>query len=378
MLDLKLPATSDAPIYSQIVDAVCEAISAKQIEPGAKLPSEPALAAKIQVSRMTVSRAYEQLQNRGVIQQRRGSGSYVSSDALGKMQGAVGRQVQNLAIILGETSLARCARQTLFIKTALLEGIGEVLGEREHHWTFHESLDQQVADGLTENDAVIILGHQTLDLSAVLNLQKRGIRLVSLMDIPGLYTIPSVLYDSLHSAALACSHLIECGYKRIGYLGRKTYARPKFGGSIKFMAFIDALHGAGIDFSGRHIRHVPSTPGKAYAAARDMADKGDLPDAFFVDTDYKAMETIAALNDAGVRVPEDVGICSYDDIPEAATFQPALTSVRVPRRELGRRAARMLLGWPTDGTVPENIVLQSKLIVRASTVSRAAEEMKQP
>jgi DNA-binding LacI/PurR family transcriptional regulator len=108
-------------------------------------------------------------------------------------------------------------------------------------------------------------------------------------------------------------------------------------------------------------------PGKAYAAARDILQAGDLPEAFFVDTDYKAMEVVCALNDAGVRVPGQVRIAAYDNVPEAATFTPALTTVSIPRREIGRRAAQMLLEWPEDGAMPESVLLTSELIVRDSS-----------
>ena len=68
-----------------------------------------------------------------------------------------------------------------------------------------------------------------------------------------------------------------------------------------------------------------------------------------------------------LKVPGDAGIVSYDDVPEAATFSPPQTTVHVPRREIGRRAARLLLGWPDSGSVPENVLPTSELVVRGST-----------
>ena len=88
-----------------------------------------------------------------------------------------------------------------------------------------------------------------------------------------------------------------------------------------------------------------------------------------MDTDYKAMEVIAALQAAGLSVPDDVGIAAYDDIPESAAFTPPLTTVHVPRREIGRRAGQLLQDWPTDGSIPNDVILQSELIQRQSTRS---------
>jgi len=364
-LNFQVLDTPGVPAYQRIADAVCDAVKSKQISAGEKLPTESALSTEMKVNRMTVSRAYEYLQSQGIIRQKRGSGTYVAPGALQRVSRSVGRDVENLAIIIGESSPAKCPRQTMFLNSDILEGMGEVLGEREHHWTFHESLTQEALDGLTEADAVIYRVHKEIDMSVVRELLQRGIRLVSVMPSQPLSDCPLVDYDRNHSAALACRHLLECGYKRIGYLGRKFGER--LSASPKFMGFVSVMHEAGLDFSVRHIRDVSSVPGRAYAAAREIIDTGDLPEAFFVDTDYKAMETIGALNDAGIRVPDDIGIVSYDDVPDAASFKPPLTSVRTPRREIGRRTAQMLLEWPDDGTSPDNILLKSELIMRSST-----------
>jgi DNA-binding LacI/PurR family transcriptional regulator len=366
MLNLQISDSTDTPVYMQIANAVCDELSSGQIVPGDKLPTESALAAGLKINRVTASRAYEYLQSRGIIIQKRGSGTFAAPGALNRLQHAMGRRVANLAIILGEDSLGKCQRETQFILTDLLEGLGQILGEREHHWTIHDAITHEALDGLTKDDAVIYHSHKEIDMSTVRTLLQRGVRIVSIWRLPILSGIPHIRYDSHQSAMLACRHLVECGYKQIGFLGRKSdvYAPT----SRKFTAFNSALQDFGLELDARYIRDVHRVPpGKAYAATCDMIKNGDLPEALFVDTDYKAMEAICALNEAGLQVPQDIGIVSYDDIPEAATFKPALTTVRTPRREVGQRAAEMLLEWPDDGSIPDNVVLKSELIVRNST-----------
>jgi GntR family transcriptional regulator, arabinose operon transcriptional repressor len=366
MLDLHVVDNPDVPIYTRIADAVCEAVAEGRIIVGDRLPTESALSKQMKISRMTVSRAYEQLQSQGIIVQKRGSGTFVAPAALQRVRRSVGREVANLTLILGETSLAKCRRQTLFILTDVLEGIGELLGEREHHWTFCESLTPETVAAVTEEDAIIHLGHRKWDAAIAGELQQRGVRVLSVMESHGVAGIPNINYDHTQSATMACRHLVECGYTQIGYLGRKSHDHIPT--SPKFNSFINVLHETGLEFSARHVREVSIFPGRAYAAAREVIEEGDLPEAFFVDTDYKAMEVIGALNDAGIRVPDDIGIVSYDNIPEAASFTPALTSVQTPRREIGRRAAQMLWDWPADGSLPEDILLEAELIVRNSTL----------
>jgi DNA-binding LacI/PurR family transcriptional regulator len=60
-------------------------------------------------------------------------------------------------------------------------------------------------------------------------------------------------------------------------------------------------------------------------------------------------------------------VASYDNVVEAAAFTPALTTVATPRRAVGRRAGELLENWPTDGSLPDSVVLPSHLVVGAST-----------
>jgi LacI family transcriptional regulator len=71
---------------------------------------------------------------------------------------------------------------------------------------------------------------------------------------------------------------------------------------------------------------------------------------------------MAALREAGKRIPEDVSIVGYDDVPSAADFNPALTTVRVPQEEMGRTAVKLV----TQGASREHVMLGTHLVVRGS------------
>jgi DNA-binding LacI/PurR family transcriptional regulator len=365
MLRLQIQEGDGTPIYGRIADAVCEAVLSGRTAPGEKLPTETSLAADLGINRLTVSRAYEHLQGRGIILQRRGSGTFVASDALRRLQAGGRRRIATVAYVLGAKALSECVRELLFISVDILDGVREVLGERETRITLLDGLTRAHAEELSEADAVVLQGGTERDATLLNDLIGRGTPMVSVWEDRTSRRVPYVDYDRYQSAGLACRHLVQCGYRRIGFIGMKTY--PQAPVAPKFGALASVLHEHGMDVHARCVRHVSVAPGKAYAAAREVIDSGDLPEAFFVDTDYKAMEVIHALSDAGIKVPQDVGIVSYDDIPGAAAFEPALTTVRVPRREIGRRAARMLLDWPEDGATPGNVLLTSELVVRNST-----------
>ncbi len=91
-------------------------------------------------------------------------------------------------------------------------------------------------------------------------------------------------------------------------------------------------------------------------------------DAVFVASDVVALGAIGALRDAGRRVPDDISVVGFDDIPLAAYYDPPLTTVRLPASELGQAAGRALLERIADPTAaPSRTLLPTELIVRAST-----------
>jgi LacI family transcriptional regulator len=95
-------------------------------------------------------------------------------------------------------------------------------------------------------------------------------------------------------------------------------------------------------------------------------------DAVFAHNDLSAAGAIQALRDAGLRVPEDVAVVGFDDVPQALTTDPPLTTVHQPLREMGENAARALMGH-FEGTLlgAEPIVLPTTLVVRGSTAAQA-------
>jgi LacI family transcriptional regulator len=89
-------------------------------------------------------------------------------------------------------------------------------------------------------------------------------------------------------------------------------------------------------------------------------------------SDVVALGAIGALREAGRRVPDDISIVGFDDIPLAAYFDPPLTTVRLPAFELGQAAGRALLERLADRAIPHRTLLPTELIVRGSTTRRAA------
>lgn len=367
MLDLQIQLNSGQPIYRQIAEHVCDEVQSGRLTAGQKLPSMSALARELGVSPLTINRSYEYLAEQGIVKQKHGSGTYIQTQAVTQAARHGKRSVEHLYVVLGHDSLAQCHNATLFIVADVLSGVMDVLGQRETHVVYVKTLDDAHLSEVGSDDAVLVRTAINYDPLCHAALLKRQIRVASMWQVapsPLAYT-PNISVDFYQSDRLACEHLVACGYQKIGFIGRcapdpETITR-------KFVTYCDVLRKARLDVHTRFVRNATVTPGQAYAALYDMTKEGDLPDAIFVDTDYKAMEVITALNELGLRVPEDIGIASYDDIPEAQRFSPSLTTVRTPRRVIGQQLGHMFLDWPTDGGLPESQQLESELIVRAST-----------
>jgi LacI family transcriptional regulator len=178
----------------------------------------------------------------------------------------------------------------------------------------------------------------------------------------------TVAVDDELGGRLAVEHLLERGHERIAYVGG-----PSRIGQVR-----DRLKGAraAMTDAGRHPDRltVLTTEGLSVDEGRNAAQRiagmamRNRPTAAFCANDLLALGLLQGSLSAGARVPEDLAIVGYDDIDFAAAAAVPLTSVRQPRRDLGRRATELLLD---EGNNPdhthEQVVFVPELVARAST-----------
>ncbi|MDQ1582211.1 MAG: hypothetical protein QOF36_265 [Microbacteriaceae bacterium] len=169
--------------------------------------------------------------------------------------------------------------------------------------------------------------------------------------------------DQIAGARLATRHLIELGHRRIFHLAGPPdwiEAEARMRGFLAEMSALDVPTTAPIlgDW----------TAGFGYRAGRELLRMRDFT-AVFSSNDQMALGLMHAILEAGLRVPEDVSVVGFDDIPEAAHFWPPLTTIRQDFPELGRRCIELLLGDIDDARTPYLGIIQPELIVRASTAS---------
>ena len=133
----------------------------------------------------------------------------------------------------------------------------------------------------------------------------------------------------------------------------------------------DALAAAGLDASPELFEEAAFDASSGHAAMARLLARTSF-DAVFAASDVVALGAIGALREAGLRVPADVSVVGFDDIPLAAFFDPPLTTVRLPAFELGQAAGRALVQRIADPALRYRTLLPTELIVRASTASPRA------
>ncbi len=181
--------------------------------------------------------------------------------------------------------------------------------------------------------------------------------------------ITTVRIDNRAAALAACNHLIELGHRRIGHVRAPT--RTPTITSDRLLGYRDALAAAGLDYREDWVFPGDFSVEGGERAARGFLALADRPTAMFISNDEMALGFIRTCAEAGVRCPEDVSIVGFDDISVARWFSPSLTTIRQPRTELGRLAARTLLDLVEERSLtrePLQRLLPFELIVRASAV----------
>jgi LacI family transcriptional regulator len=221
-------------------------------------------------------------------------------------------------------------------------------------------------------DAVILVGGGFLNaeysermIHFAHALDKAGSRLVLCGRPPLGDDVPTTVveYDNEGGAYAITSHLLSQGHRRIVYLGNvqvnHTTSRDRIRGYRR------AHEAYGVPADPALIVTGEYTEAAGYLGTRRLLaerSQGKEFTAVFAATDMVAAGVVRALREAGVRLPEDVSVVGYDDVPLAVNLYPALTTVRVPTEELGRTAVRLALN-PAE---PQHVVLGTHIVVRDS------------
>jgi DNA-binding LacI/PurR family transcriptional regulator len=183
--------------------------------------------------------------------------------------------------------------------------------------------------------------------------------------------VTNVRLDHEHAASLALNHLSSLGHKRIAFMkGNPLSADSK----DRWKAISEAAVQIGIQIDSEltiQINVEDPSPQLGYPFAKQLLAREKPFTALFAYNDHSAMGAIRAFQEQGFRVPQDISVMGFDDIPGASFYAPALTTIRQPLREMGRVAAETLLKAIQGEKHPPEIAIEPLLVVRESTAEAA-------
>ncbi len=169
---------------------------------------------------------------------------------------------------------------------------------------------------------------------------------------------------------LATSHLLEQGYRHVGHIaGPLEWWEAR----QRMRAWKDVLSEAGIEVKDNHWVEGNWSSSSGALAVEKLFEKFPEMDSIFVANDQMSLSALQAIHQKGLRIPEDIGVVGFDNIPESAYFWPSLTTVQQDQYSVAKAAVEEMIkiiesGWQgMDPIGPQTIMLEPNLVVRRSS-----------
>ncbi len=225
---------------------------------------------------------------------------------------------------------------------------------------YSDLLRSQGADGL-------IVSGPRIDDEELASLVTDGFPIILQGSLPSV-AAPSVDVDNRAGARAAVDHLVGLGHRRIGCITNAPLAYTA--AADRVAGYRDALDAAGIAQDDNLVVAGEFDAASGHAAMRSLLAQAPDVTALFVASDVVAFGALRALREAGLRVPRDISVVGFDDIPLARHFDPPLTTIRLPANALGAAAGRALVDRLAGRPTAERTLLPTELVVRESTAAR--------
>jgi LacI family transcriptional regulator len=179
-------------------------------------------------------------------------------------------------------------------------------------------------------------------------------------------SVPAVTIDDHQGIALAVEHVVALGHERVAHVAGPQNLST---GHRRHLGFIEAMRAAGLEVPPERVRFgALFTEEEGARACDELLDVAPDVTAIVAGNDLMAIGCFDTLERRGLSCPDDVSVVGFNDMPFVDRLRPPLTSVRIPKREIGQVAADLLLEQLTgEGEAASEILLEPTLTVRSST-----------
>lgn len=259
--------------------------------------------------------------------------------------------------------------------TPILAGIEDKLKELGSALLFVQTQDEIAKDleqhklfGETVPDGLIFV--ESVD-PALYRLLKEKVPACVGIDISD-PTVPVIVYERIAAAKAAVRHLLECGHRKIGFIGGAGMA-GQLEREKRYRGYLEALTLAHFEPNPDWVINAEWDVDTSYEAMRRMLRdcEGNWPTAMFCASDMMAIPAMRAAAEHGLRIPEDIAFIGLDNIDLSKYTSPPLSTIHIPKYEMGLVAAKTLLDFIDHMyPMPFKISLPFELIIRQSTGDR--------
>lgn len=351
---------SPMPKYHMLKMHIKELIDQGTIQNGEQLPSENELARSFSISRHTVRQALSDLENEGWIYREQGKGTFCSPRIETKDKKAV-------AVLTTYISD--------YIFPHIITGIEEVLSnegyslilansgnDKEKEAKCMENLISQGISGMIIEPAASAA--ENINLKLYRELDNHNIKYIMVHAAYADLNPAYIIMDDEKGEYEASKYLLQLGHRNIAGI----FKSDDLQGVNREKGYVKALSEFGIPINKEYIgrydtRQMQSYP---YQFTKELLKRTDRPTAIACYNDQIALSVIEAIRDEGLKIPDDISIVGYDDSNLATASEIKLTTIKHPKKNMGRQAAQLLIDMLKCHVDKPSLVYQPELIVRSS------------
>jgi LacI family transcriptional regulator len=281
-------------------------------------------------------------------------------------RGLVGRRLETIGVHFGtiESEVITNPYASL-----ILQGILLASSQRGYNvtlWTkrWYSAMESAASFGDGRADGYIVVA-PPLNSDIVCGLAAAGLALVAISSQQVPRGVPFVDVDNITGLRIATEHVIALGHRRIAHIGGDSQ-QPSV--ADRRRGYREAMAAAGLPVPPEYLVTSWYMVEECQQDARRLLQLPNRPTAIVTGSDHIAHGLLKVARELGIRVPEELSVTGFDDLPSASLVEPQLTTVRQPLVEIGQKAAQILFDR-IEGVemAPESVVATPTLVVRGST-----------
>ncbi len=262
-----------------------------------------------------------------------------------------------------------------YYNSAAVTGMEEVLEEHGYSVMICQSKESynreviQVRNLIDSRvDGILVsISQSTIKYDHFIDAQEEGIPVIFFDRAPSYEGASKVVIDNKLAAKSAIHHLFKKGRKRIVFIAGPEKLRIS---KTRYEGYLEAYKEHGLEPDENLIINCNFTKNMGYRATKSFLRKNIDIDGLFAINDRTCIGAVAAVQEAGLKIPQDVAVVGFNDEPTVQYLTPPLTTIRQPAYEIGMEAAKLFLkerNADTGQFTPTKLILETELIVRESS-----------